>query len=158
MLLVGTNRSLLDLDRSFTLAEDAAVTALAISGGRAFAMLDAERVDRIEEFDCQPEAALPEPSGQSMAMLTNHGRSRPARADLSDAGPNVGAESGRTVHHLVHHHEAQAHADAQVDLLVGMTGARLVRVTSGGEVRPISSFDSLPGRADWENPAGPTPD
>lgn len=158
MLLVGTNLSLLDLDRSFTLAEDASVTALAVSGGRAFAMLDAERVDSIEEFDCQPEAALPEPSGQSMAILATSDGSRPAPAGLSGGGPDVEAESSRTVHHLVHHHQAQAGAGDQVDLLVGMTGARLVRVTSGGEVRPISSFDSLPGRAEWENPAGPTPD
>ncbi len=118
MLLVGTKGTLLDIDRSFTIAEYTSVTALAVNGTSAFAMLDAERVDRVEDFDCQPLAALPDPGGQSMAAIAN----------------------------------------GDGDLLVGMSGARLVRLTSGGEARPVSSFESVPGRAGWANPAGPSPD
>ncbi len=85
----------------------------------------------------------------------------PATASAHAAGDHDGgADSSGKAHHLRRHHQedtAQASVDPGVDLLVGMTGARLVRV-SGSQVRPISSFDSLPGRSEWENPAGPTPD
>jgi hypothetical protein len=158
LLLVGTNRSLLDLDRSFTIAKDASVTALAVGGGRAFAMLDTERVDRIEEFDCRAETALPEPNGQSMAVIAGGGWPSAVAREASDDHEN-GSSSSRKPHHFGHQHQAEAHAGVEplVDLLVGLTGARLVRVC-GGEARPVSSFDSLPGRSEWGNPAGTTPD
>jgi hypothetical protein len=41
--------------------------------------------------------------------------------------------------------------------LVGRTDARLAVVSPDG-VRSLSSFDGVPGRDEWENPANPTPD
>ncbi|HEV8065168.1 MAG TPA: hypothetical protein VGP46_10065, partial [Acidimicrobiales bacterium] len=43
------------------------------------------------------------------------------------------------------------------DLLVGRTSARLTLV-SGGALNDLASFDHLPGRDAWENPAAATPD
>lgn len=44
-------------------------------------------------------------------------------------------------------------------LLVGLTGARLITVDPvRGTVDPVPAFASVDGRAEWENPAGPTPD
>jgi len=43
-------------------------------------------------------------------------------------------------------------------VVVGRTGARLAIVAPNGEVHDVSAFEAVPGRADWENPANPTPD
>ena len=43
-------------------------------------------------------------------------------------------------------------------VVVGRTGARLTSVGPGGEVRDLTSFQAVPGRDAWENPANPTPD
>lgn len=160
MLLVGTDRTLLDIDRSFTVAEDSSVTALAVSGTTSFALLDAERVDRIDEFDCRPLTTLPEPSGQSMAIVASRGAPAAALSEYEDEGhrAGLGRWSSPTGHHFGHHVVQEADEVPDVDLLVGMSAARLVRVTAGGEVRPVSSFDSVPGRTGWANPAGPAPD
>ncbi|MHB1988119.1 MAG: WD40/YVTN/BNR-like repeat-containing protein [Acidimicrobiales bacterium] len=121
MLIVGTATHLEDLDRSYTLAEDVFVTAIASAppGGaseRAWALLDGERIDGLTDVDLAPVLRLPSPGAQRMA----------------------------------------ATSDAM--LLVGLGGAHLLTVGAGGEVSPLSSFDSVEGRDDWVNPAGPTPD
>jgi hypothetical protein len=41
-------------------------------------------------------------------------------------------------------------------VVVGRTGARLAIV--GAQVETVTSFEEVPGRDLWENPAGPTPD
>jgi hypothetical protein len=44
-------------------------------------------------------------------------------------------------------------------LLVGTEGAHLLELRSGGSaVEQVHSFDAVPGRDTWENPAAPTPD
>jgi hypothetical protein len=159
VLLVGTNRILLDIDRSFTVAEDTSVTALAVSGATAFAMLDAERVDRIAEYDCQAVAGLPEASGQSMAVVVGGVASAGSPATGGAAHhPGSGHAPSPGGHLFGHHPEEQTPEALQVDLLVGLTAARLTVVTAGGAVRPISSFDSVPGRSGWGNPGGRSPD
>ena len=42
-------------------------------------------------------------------------------------------------------------------LFVGTAGAHLLR-RSGHELRPLRSFDAVPGRDKWKNPAAPAPD
>jgi hypothetical protein len=41
---------------------------------------------------------------------------------------------------------------------VGRKGARLAIITLDGSVVDVAAFGAVPGRDDWENPAGPTPD
>jgi hypothetical protein len=54
---------------------------------------------------------------------------------------------------------AQSMATFEGGLLVGLEGARLARLDlADGELSPVESFDSVPGRAAWENPAAPEPD
>ncbi len=43
-------------------------------------------------------------------------------------------------------------------VVVGRTGARLTIVGPHGEISDVRSFQTVPGRDRWENPAGPTPD
>ncbi len=43
-------------------------------------------------------------------------------------------------------------------VVVGRTGARLAIVNQAGDVDDVTAFGGVPGRDDWENPAGPTPD
>lgn len=74
MLLVGTGHHLEDLDRQYTLVEDAAVTA--ITGGATasapgsadpvYVLLDAERVTRLDELGVTPVGRL-QGEAQSMA-------------------------------------------------------------------------------------------
>lgn len=79
MLIVGTTSHLEDLDREYTLATDVSVNAVAsaptgafgMGGSAAWALLDGERVDRLDEVDLAPVASLPTPSGQSMAAVAN---------------------------------------------------------------------------------------
>lgn len=115
MLLAGTGRHLEDLDREYTLAEDAAVTAVAGAATAAYALLDGERVVRVEEHDVVPVGRLEDP-GQSMAA----------------AGER---------------------------LVIGLGGAHLaVLDPEGGDSRRLTSFDAVPGRDSWKNPAGRSPD
>lgn len=76
MLLVGTGRHLEDLDREYTLVEDAEVTAIAVStvgpvmpgaDGPVYVLLDGERVDRVEAHGVVPVGRLDGERGQSMA-------------------------------------------------------------------------------------------
>jgi hypothetical protein len=53
----------------------------------------------------------------------------------------------------------QSLAAADGGLLVGLDGARLAELMlSERTVAPVRSFDSVPGRAGWGNPAGETPE
>ncbi|MGO9557572.1 MAG: WD40/YVTN/BNR-like repeat-containing protein [Acidimicrobiales bacterium] len=45
-------------------------------------------------------------------------------------------------------------ATATGDLLVGLVGAHLMTVSLAGAINPVTSFDSVPGRDTWRNPAG----
>src|SRR4051812_19882862 len=107
MLLVGTEKQLVDLDAERVVA-DAAVTALA----PPFVLVEERRILRVDGTEI---GALDEQDGQSIAPL------------------------GAT------------------NALVGRTGARLA-VVSAHDAYALSSFDSVPGRDEWENPANPTPD
>ena len=50
-------------------------------------------------------------------------------------------------------------ATAAGTIVVGRSGARLAVVDpGGGGVEPVESFDQVPGRGGWHNPANPTPD
>lgn len=81
MLIVGTTTNLEDVDRSFSLAEDAYVTAVAVGStgpptpgadGPVYALLDGERIDRVDELDVVPVLRLPTKDAQSIAA-TNTG-------------------------------------------------------------------------------------
>jgi hypothetical protein len=117
MLLIGTTKELVDLDAGVTLATGD-VTGLAGSGHRIVALLDHQRVLRVDPAGAGDNEMLGEldaPDGQSIAVL--------------DGGEPV----------------------------VGRRGARLARFVAG-RLAPLTGFDAVPGRADWQNPAGPTPD
>ena len=129
MLIVGTRAHLEDLDRSYTYAQDVAVTTVAVGtffggvgsllpGGPrpTWALLDAQRIVSLEEFDITPLVRLPQASAQSMAAV----------------------------------HEGM--------LLVGLQGAHLIMVSPQGGTAQLASFDQVEGRDGWANPAGPSPD
>lgn len=70
MLMLGTADHLEDLDRELTLAEDASVTSLAAREGRdgaVYALLDNERLVRVNDADVTPLASLL--GAQSMAAV-----------------------------------------------------------------------------------------
>lgn len=130
MLLVGTGRHLEDLDREYTLAEDAAVTAIAGTtatarsggpltpgaAGTVYALLDGERVVRVDEHDVVPVGSVDAGRGQSMAATGSR-------------------------------------------LVVGVEGAHLALLDPArGEAVPLPAFDEVAGRDRWENPAAPSPD
>ncbi len=69
MLYIGTSRHLEELDEGYTLALDAAVTAIATSAsGSSYVLLDGERVARINQLDVSPIAELSGRRAQSMAL------------------------------------------------------------------------------------------
>ncbi len=120
MLLLGTTDHLEDLDRQFTLAQDVSVGAIAVGaeGGSAgvFALVDGDRIVKLESYEVVPVASVGPSSAQSLGAV--------------DGG-----------------------------LLVGLDGARLAELSlTVGTLSPVASFDHVPGRATWENPAGETPD
>lgn len=130
MLLAGTDRHLEDLDREYTLAEDAAVTAVCVAPvtarsagsltpgatGTVYALLDAERVVRVDEHDVVPLGRLDAGRGQSMAA-------------------------------------------AGAQLVVGVEGAHLVVLdVERGEAMALPAFDEVAGRDKWENPGASSPD
>lgn len=73
MLLLGTADHLEDLDRQLTIAEDVSVAAIAVSpsGGAesAYALLDGDRVARVEEYELAPIASVGPAKGQSLAAI-----------------------------------------------------------------------------------------
>ena len=132
MLLAGTGRHLEDLDREYTLVEDAAVTAVTVvpatataratesltsgAAGTVYALLDGERVVRVDEHVVVPVGRVDAGRGQSMAA-------------------------------------------AGAQLVVGVEGAHLLVLDlEQGEATPLASFDEVAGRDGWENPAGRSPD
>ncbi|MHB8245740.1 MAG: WD40/YVTN/BNR-like repeat-containing protein [Acidimicrobiales bacterium] len=118
MLIVGTSEHLEDIDREYTIGEDLSVTAVAVSpaGPPAFALLDGERIARVDELELTPVVRLPSTDAQSLGA-----------------------------------------ADGQ--LVVGCSGARLLTIDLGsGNVSGVPSFDEVPGRAGWQNPAVPIPE
>jgi hypothetical protein len=118
MLLIGTTRGLQDLESGGKFVDGMAVTALAPGADGWYALLDRRFVVLLdqEKGATVPAGELPEPDGQSLAVLPDG------------------------------------------TVVVGRTGARLTTVGTRGEVRDITSFDALPGRGGWKNPANPTPD
>jgi hypothetical protein len=116
MLLVGTGQGLQDLDSGDTLVDGHDVTALASGAGGWHALLDGSRVVRVDSDATVAVAELPQPDGQSLAVL----------------------------------------ADGTV--VVGRTGARLAMVESDGTLVDVPSFEAVPGRDHWKNPANPEPD
>jgi hypothetical protein len=118
VLIAGTTRSLWDLHRSYAIAEDACVSALAERAGSAWALFDKERIELIGAFDVDPVAVLDPPDGQCLAVLP----------------------SG--------------------ELVIGRAGAKLALIgpDAGSALQAIDTFESLPGRDQWQNPAGETPD
>ena len=62
-----------DLDRQLTIAEDVSVTAIAVAPGggaeRAYALLDGDRVARVEEYELAPVASVGPEKGQSLAVV-----------------------------------------------------------------------------------------
>lgn len=92
MLLAGTTQSLWDVERSYALAEDACVTALAGRSGRVWALFDRERIELVETFDVEPLAVLRPADGESLVALAD-GRLVVGRqgATLAVAGPEPGA-------------------------------------------------------------------
>ena len=71
MLLVGTRDGLLDLDTGDTLVEGQPVTALAAGGAGWHVLIDQRAVLRLDPGGTVPLGALPEPDGQSLAVLAD---------------------------------------------------------------------------------------
>ncbi|HTX62225.1 MAG TPA: hypothetical protein VMD28_01195 [Acidimicrobiales bacterium] len=79
-------------------------------------------------------------------LLDEH---RVARVDEYELAPVARVELG----------EAQSMAAVDDGLLVGLAAARLARLDfSRSDVSAVESFDAVPGRATWENPAAASPD
>jgi hypothetical protein len=74
---------------------------------------------------------------------------RIARVDEYELAPVARVELGA----------GQSMAAVDGGMLVGIAGARLARLDlMEGGVSAVESFDAVPGRTTWENPAGPSPD
>jgi hypothetical protein len=71
VLLVGTKRGLEDLDSAETLVHGRAVTALAAGPGGWHALLDRRLVIRLDSGGASTLGELPEPDGQSIAVLAD---------------------------------------------------------------------------------------
>lgn len=119
-LLAATRAGLFALDgatgEARPVVEGATVTALATGRGAGWALLDRQRVVRVDGADVSVIGELPAGEGQSVAPL----------------------------------------GDGAV--VIGRTGARLTVMSSTGDMRVLDAFEEVPGRDEWENPAGPTPD
>ena len=72
MLLLGTTDHMEDLDRQLTIAADVSVTAIAVGdagGGRlGYALLDGQRVARVDEYELAPLGSVGPGKGQSLAV------------------------------------------------------------------------------------------
>ncbi len=129
MLIVGTTAHLEDLDRSYTYAEDVSVTALAVGS-----------------FTGGVGSLLPSSPHPVWSLLD---RERIVQLEEFDITPLVRLPTAT----------AQSLAvSSGGSLVVGTEGAHLLTVTSGGVVGELASFDAVPGRDEWQNPAGPVPD
>ncbi|HLI43577.1 MAG TPA: hypothetical protein VKU92_03820 [Acidimicrobiales bacterium] len=69
MLIVGTSEHLEDLDREYTIGEDLFVTAVAValSGPPVFALLDGERIARVDGLELAPVVGLGTADAQALA-------------------------------------------------------------------------------------------
>lgn len=129
MLIVGTTAHLEDLDRSYTYAEDVSVTALAVGS-----------------FTGGVGSLLPSSPHAVWSLLD---RERIVQLEEFDITPLVRLPTAT----------AQSLAvSSGGSLVVGTEGAHLLTVTSDGVVGELASFDAVPGRDEWQNPAGPVPD
>jgi hypothetical protein len=129
MLIVGTTAHLEDLDRSYTYAEDVSVTALAVGS-----------------FTGGVGSLLPSSPHPVWSLLD---RERIVQLEEFDITPLVRLPTAT----------AQSLAvSSGGSLVVGTEGAHLLTVTSDGVVGELASFDAVPGRDEWQNPAGPVPD
>ena len=129
MLIVGTTAHLEDLDRSYTYAEDVSVTALAFGS-----------------FTGGVGSLLPSSPRPVWSILD---RERIVELGEFDIAPLVRLPTAT----------AQSLAVSPGgSLVVGMEGAHLLTVSSDGVISELGSFDTVAGRDDWHNPAGPAPD
>lgn len=93
MLLLGTTDHLEDLDRQFTIGEDVSVGAIAVGTGSgvwgAYALLDGDRVVKVDEYELEPVAHVGPGRAQSLAtadgaLLVGLDGARLAELRLSD--------------------------------------------------------------------------
>jgi hypothetical protein len=71
MLLAGTTTCLWDVERSYAIAADVRVSALAERAGSAWVLFDQERIERVGEFDVDPVVVLDPPDGQCLTVLAS---------------------------------------------------------------------------------------
>lgn len=129
MLVVGTTVHLEDLDRSYTYAEDVSVTALAVGS-----------------FSGGVGSLLPSAARSVWSILD---RERIVSLEEFDVTPLVRLPTAT----------AQSLAVSPAgSLVVGMQGAHLLTVSPDGAIGELGSFDTVAGRDEWQNPAGPVPD
>jgi hypothetical protein len=132
MLLVGTERHLVDLDRSFSYIDDASVTSIATgplsrttdgvagSASEIWALLDGARIVTLDDAVEETHATL--------------------WAELESSDATCLATVG------------------EASLLVGFSGAHLSLLSPGHQREPVSAFDRLDARSSWVNPASTQPD
>jgi hypothetical protein len=128
MLIVGTRAHLEDLDRSYTYAEDVSVTAVAVGW-----------------FPGGAGSLLPGTPRPAWGLLDGQ---RVVGIGEFDITPLVRLSSPTA---------QSLGATCDGALLVGLEGAHLLTVSAEGEVSELESFDAVPGRQAWTNPAGTAP-
>ena len=129
MLIVGTTAHLEDLERSYTYAQDVSVTAVAVGSCSG-------GVGSLLPFSPRPVWSLLD-------------QERIVQLEEFDMTPLVRLPAPTA--------QSLAASPAGI-LVVGTEGAHLLVVAPDGAVAELSSFDSVPGRDSWQNPAGPSPD
>ncbi len=124
MLIVGTRTHLEDLERSYTYAQDVSVTGVTVGS-----------------FFGGVGSLLPGGARPVWSLFDNERIVTVGEFDITPlvrlAKPNVqslAAASGGT-------------------LLIGVEGAHLLTVSPEGVVTEVASFDAVPGRDGWTNPA-----
>lgn len=129
MLIVGTTAHLEDIERSYTYAEDVSVTAVAVGS-----------------FSGGVGSLLPFSPRPVWSLLDQE---RIVQLQEFDVTPLVRLPAATA--------QSLAASPAGI-LVVGTEGAHLLTVSPDGVVGGLGSFDSVPGRDSWQNPAGPRPD
>ncbi len=115
--------------------------------GTAHHLEDLDRQYTIAE-DVSVTAIACSGTGPAEPYVLLDGR-RVARVDEYELAPVTNVELGN----------AQSLAVVDGGLLVGIEDARLARFDLvDGRLAPLASFDDVPGRSSWENPAGARPD
>jgi len=132
VLLLGTNDHLEDLDREYSIGEGVSVTAIAPMT-RPGANTQSTPNDRHPEVYVVLDA-------QRLARVDGFGLAPVVALDGRRAQSAAGTPAARVV-------------------LVGLEGGHLAVVDpASNDVEAVTAFDDVPGRDDWENPAGPFPD